>query len=154
MADTGRIAVNGLSAVSTIIQTVTVVAIFVGGFWAGIIIPISSRVEKVNSDLSERINRVESAESVLQVTLAEYREFHTNTDKTLENMRTDLAKLRDQQVTRGEHQQKWDADAAAFIRLQNEIDEIKRDFGSAYSLNDKIKELQTELNDIRRGAPK
>jgi DNA repair ATPase RecN len=103
----------------------------------------------VDQELSERINRVESAESILQVTLAEYREFHTNTDKTLENMRNDLAKLRDQQVTRGEHQQKWDADTAAFSRVQNEIDEIKRDFGSAYSLNDKIKELQTELNDIR-----
>jgi predicted nucleic acid-binding Zn-ribbon protein len=163
---------------STIVQTVTVVALFVGGFWAGVINPLATGMERLESRLSDRMNKIEDKVDNFQVTLAEYREFHAKVDAAIakiqeeQNKRRDLfvtqvdhakieaaiarmdseiSKIRDSEVTRGEHTQKWASDAATFAILQRQIDEIKKDFGASFSLNDKLKELQTELNEMRKG---
>jgi hypothetical protein len=49
-------------------------------------------------------------------------------------------------VPRGEHQGHWDQETQADANLQRQIDEMRASFGSAYTLNDTLKGLQSRLD--------
>lgn len=127
---------NGFSQrYNTVIQTVSVVAMFIAGFWAGVINPLGARIDRVETGA---------------VLVAEYREYHARLDASITHLEADLNKLRESQVTRGEHMQKWASDEAVISNMQRQIDDLKKELGSSFSLGDKIKELQTQVDDLRR----
>lgn len=57
-----------------------------------------------------------------------------------------IKELDDKVVPRGEHTEKWKANDQAFVNIQKQIDDIRKDVGSTYSLGDKIKEMQEQIN--------
>jgi len=127
-----------------IIQTVTVVAMFFAGFWAAVISPMVSRQDKIETKIEwfTKDNRADF------LSIHEHQEFKQRVDKTLDAMSLELIRLREGQVTRGEHLQKWASDAGVIVNIQRQIDDIKRDFGQTYSLKDALSEMQKRLERV------
>lgn len=123
---------NGFSQrYSTIIQTVTVVGLFVGAFWGAVIQPLASRLDGIEHNTISR---------------AEFREFGIRLDAEILRLTADSEKQRDGLVTRGEHTQKWAADAATFANLQRQIDDTRKELGGTWSMRDALVQLQTRID--------
>lgn len=52
-------------------------------------------------------------------------------------------------VPRGEHDEHWKKTDADIGNLQKQIDQIRSDFGSAYSLKDALSHMQSELDKLK-----
>lgn len=62
---------------------------------------------------------------------------------------TDIATLNGSIVTRGEHEERWKAQDQALANQQRQIDQIRQDFGSAYSLKDALVHMQTDIDKLK-----
>lgn len=143
MAD-GNNFTNGAYAqrYSTIIQTVTVVGLFVAGFWAAVISPMQTHLDKVDK---------------IYLSLREHDEFKLRIDQRLKDvsdglighLNDDVNKLKEGQVSRAEHIQHWNESAERFIALTTRLNELQKDFNGSYNIGDQIKNLQKQLDDIR-----
>jgi hypothetical protein len=85
---------NGVTSqsYSTIISTVTVVALFVAGFWGAVIMPMQGELriladQKLNisehNEFKSRVNQELADLASLKVAVAEHTEFKTRLDKEL-----------------------------------------------------------------------
>lgn len=124
-----------------IIQTVTVVAIFIAGFWTAVVMPIRSQLDQTlpireHEEFKHRLD-----DKFLDQKAELQREIEENSVR--------VRRLEDGIVTRGELQQIWAKDAEQVSNIQREIDELKKEFGGTFTLGDKVKELQTQLDEIR-----
>jgi hypothetical protein len=127
---------------STIIQTVTVVGLFVAGFWAAVISPMQGHIDKFDH---------------AYLAIREHDEFKFRIDQRLKDVVdgqisliiSDIIKLKDQQVTRAEHIQHWNESAERFNALTARLNELQKDFNGSYNLGDQIKNLQKQLDDLR-----
>jgi Asp-tRNA(Asn)/Glu-tRNA(Gln) amidotransferase A subunit family amidase len=54
------------------------------------------------------------------------------------------------QVSRGEHEQRWESEQRSFSDMQRQIDELKQAFGGIYGARDVIIELRERLDRIER----
>lgn len=140
---------NGFSQrYSTIIQTVTVVALFIGGFWGAVIGPIAARQEKLEVKLEGAISR------------AEHEEFKLRIDRDI--ARIDADRLRDKTavVPRSEHDARWSATDKDLKLLSERLNELRTATTSTYTTRDEIQRLQAELTELRsimaaqKAAPK
>lgn len=61
-----------------------------------------------------------------------------------------LTKVQDGIVPRGEHQGKWETQANEIANVQRQIDQMRSEFGSSYSLNDALKAIQGRLERLEQ----
>ena len=186
----GRDFRNGRVDYSIIVQTVIVVGMVVGGIWAGVINPLSTRVEILERKIDDRVDRLASGMVAIEdklasvaVTIREYSAFKDDVDNKLSKLEAmperfinireheefksrldqtigvlkdqfivaqkDIASLRDNQVTRSEHVTHWDMTKEDIGRLTNDIGILRRDFGGQYTVAEKIKDLQTQIEALQ-----
>lgn len=127
---------NGFAArYSTIIQTITVVALFVGGIWAGVIQPLSSRVDELEKN---------------SVTVRESKDTRDDFNRRFDELRLSILKLQDNQVPRTEHQEHWNEEAERIKSLRDNYVDLQKEFQSTYGVSDVIKTLQKGLDDLRQ----
>lgn len=63
--------------------------------------------------------------------------------------RDDVKAVVQAMVPRGEHDEHWKKTDADILNLQKQIDQIRSDFGSAYSLKDALSHMQSELDKLK-----
>lgn len=126
---------NGAQQYAVIIQTVTVAALFVGGFWGAVISPMGTRIDKVEA---------------AAVVHNEYGEFKTHVEGLIATNSAEILRLREAVVPRGEHVEKWNGITQSIANVQRQIDDLAKQVGSNYTLRDKIIELQKQLDDVQQ----
>lgn len=75
------------------------------------------------------------------VSRTELEERRTASNQRTERIEDQLQRLADGIVPRGEHEGHWDTQATADAILQRQIDQMRADFGSSFSLNDTLKAI-------------
>ena len=146
------------SRYTIIIQTITVVAFFIGGFWAGVIAPVQDRLTRVEkhylqisefeqfkSDAERRMKDNETDKLSWQV----HNQFKEDTLNRISVMNNDITRIRTDQVTRSEHEQHWSDTKDRISSLFDEIASVRHDFSSSYTIADQMKSLQKQLDDLR-----
>lgn len=63
----------------------------------------------------------------------------------------DIKRIDSNIVPRGEHEERWRAQDQALAGEQREIDEIRQDLGSTYSLKDALTHMQTDIDKLKDG---
>jgi hypothetical protein len=109
------------------------------------ILSINANISKLEGALLE----VRSDVKAVYVTIPAQAEFKARVDKTLDRFDTEFLRIRNEMVPLSTHQQKWDSDKLVMINIQKQIDEMRIQAGSSFTLGDKLKELQHQLDDIR-----
>jgi hypothetical protein len=108
-----------------------------GGFWALAYQPISKELDRLDSISKDYISRKEESE------------YRNRIDSNLLRIDNEIKLLKEAIVPRGEHVEKWRSNELVLESHQRQITDIRKDLGSSYSLGDKIKELQTDINNLR-----
>lgn len=132
---------NIASLVGTAATVVAVVLAIVGYLGRLSIDPLSDGVK----DNKSRIEQIIRDSDNLYVRKDESLAYRKRIDDILLKIGGEIDKI----VPRGEHIEKWASNTAALSAQQRQIDEIRRDLGSSYSLGDKIKELQRQIEMLR-----
>lgn len=122
---------------STIIQTVTVAALFIGGFWGAVIAPLSSRLEKAET---------------LTLSRLEYAQYALRVDQILSRHEAAFLTVNEKMVPERVHQLKWDQDKTDKERIREAIERIRADLGGTYSLKDALSDMQKRLDRIETAA--
>lgn len=142
---------NGVPDFSTkygnILQTITVVGLLISGVYVGVLTPLREEIIELKVVVSERISR------------QEHEEFKLRTDEKIKAVerevaigRTDFSFLRESQVTRNEHVTHWEQTKADIMEIRKQIDDLRKDFGGQYTVAEKLKELQSELDQLRMAS--
>ncbi len=134
---------NGFSQrYSTIIQTVTVVALFIAGFWGSVIQPLTVRQDKLEAKFDSSISR------------SEHEEFKLRIDRDI--ARIDAARLRDKSevVPRSEHETERQAMQSDIKTVSDRLNELRTATTATYTMRDEIQRLQVEITELRRSFVK
>lgn len=154
------------SKYGNILQTLTVVAIAIGGIYAGIIMPLHEQINEVKDNQRRGVegdmqNITKMGDFFIsqmkeRITREEHEEFKLRQDKNIDavqrdlnTLRLDFTFLRDNQVTRAEHITHWDQQKENLAEARKQIDDLRKDFGGQYTIAEKIKDLQQQLNEMR-----
>lgn len=130
---------------STIIQSVTVVGLFVAGFWAGVISPIQYHLTQLDGDTikirehNEFKSRIDSERQIIK----------DDVRRNLERLEAMVNKLATDQVSRAEHNQHWEWIAERINAVNARMNDIGKEYSSSYTLGDQLKSLQKQLDDLR-----
>lgn len=160
---------NFTNSYGNILQTLTVVGVALGGMYAGIILPIHQEIGElshtVDKNSTEDMGNIEKVSnffiSELKEKLAkdEHLEFKLREDKQIETLRAELSTakseidyLRDNQVTRAEHVTHWDQTKENITTALKQVEDLRRDFGGQYTIAEKLKDLQGQLDQLRHPA--
>ncbi len=103
-------------------------------------------ITEAQNRLQTQINTV-TTETVPRSELDARRE--QNRDN-LDRMEAAIMKLTDAIVPRGEHAEHWRAQETADVNLQRQIDELRQQFGSAYSLSNALQDIQDRLTRLEQ----
>jgi len=130
-----------------ILQTITVVGLLLSGVYVGVLTPLREEITELKLSKAESISR------------AEHEEFKLREDQKLQDVekevaqgRSDFSFLRENQVTRNEHATHWEQTKADIMEIRKQIDDLRKDFGGQYTVAEKLKELQVELDQIRMAS--
>lgn len=129
---------NGFSQrYSTIVQTVTVVALFVAGFWAGVISPLAVKITEIEKG---------------GISLREHEEFKLRIDNDIARLDHRIALNSLAVVPRAEHEARWSAYEANQKLLSERLNEVRNLAGanSTVPLRDEMTRVQNEINDLRK----
>ena len=154
---------------ANILQTLTVVAIAVGGIYAAIIMPLHEQLIEVKADLArvssgdiqnlEKTSDFFIAQMKGKITREEHEEFKLREDKTIDGVKSELqsakseiAYLRDNQVTRAEQVNHWDQQKENLTEARKQIDDLRKDFGGQYTVSQKLLDIQKQLDDMRASS--
>lgn len=74
--------------------------------------------------------------------------------KDVDQNKLDLRDLRTQIVPRGEHQEKWNSQAATDDELRREIKELRDQVGAQYTMRDELLRLQKMVECLQAGTCK
>jgi len=149
-----------------ILQTLTVVGVALSAIYAGVIMPLHEQLRDLQTSIgSTAATDTQNLEKMGDFTIAqldkklskdEHAEFKLRTDKSVENLqqeiasgRSDVAFLRDNQVTRAEHVTHWDQIKESIMEMRKQIDDLRKDFGGQYTVSEKLKDMQDQLNQMR-----
>lgn len=155
------------SRYGNILQTMTVVGVALGGVYAGVVVPLETRItdnrDKIYALTTEMGRQNErqrdQANSALdkKLSLEEHQEFKLRHDKQLDVMheeiltnKRDIDIIREQQVSRNEHVTHWDQAKENVAEMRKQIDDLRKDFGGQYTISEKIKDLQQQLSEMRK----
>src|SRR6266576_3604295 len=130
-----------------ILQTITVVGLLISGVYVGVLTPLREGIIELKAATDSKISREEHVE---------FRQREDDKiaaqEREIMQEKSDLAFLRDNQVTRSEHVTHWEQTKNDIAELRKQIDDLRKDFGGQYSVTEKLKELQGELDQIRMAA--
>lgn len=111
------------------------------------------------SRLDSEILRFKDLSAAKFLTLAEHKEFVQRADKTGDNLREEINRIRSDQVTRSEHIQHWGEIASRIdavrdlnnqLRRENQdsMSDIRKELGGQYTLGDQLKNLQDQIKNL------
>lgn len=132
-----------------ILSSAGLILLVFGGFFSW----QNSAIDRRLDELRKSVVGNEHALNDLRPTVAERGKEVYRLDQDIRRIDARLLHLEDGIVTRGEHREKWASIDAANTSVQRQIDEMRKELGSSYTLGDKIKELQRQLDDIRNHQP-
>ena len=119
---------------SSILQTVTVVALFISGFFIAVIGPMNSHLEVLDREkLSEEASRI----------------LREDWNRRYDELRAAVLKVQDAQVPRAEHEQHWVTDSRRIEDLRGTVLDMQKEFNTTFNAGDALKNLQKELDDLR-----
>src|ERR1043166_1365737 len=137
---------------SNILQTLIVVGLALSGIWAGLIAPMDKRI----ADLNDKIAHSQDKDLDRFLAVREHLEFKTRVDEHITAVKEeakknslDIAYLRDNQVTRAEHVTHWEQIKGDISNVRSDVDVLRRDVGGQYTIGEKIKDLQAQIEQLR-----
>lgn len=133
---------NGFSQrAGIVLQTVVVVSLFVGGFWAGVIAPLNQRQHDLEGELKNYISREEHAEFKLRI------------DKDITEVKDQILRLRALIVPRSENEVRWVALDANLKTISDRLNELRTSTTSTYTIRDEVVRLEKELSELQNRFP-
>lgn len=133
---------NGFSQrAGIVLQTVVVVSLFVGGFWAGVIAPLNQRQHDMESELKNYISKDEHAEFKLRL------------DKDITEVKDQILRLRALIVPRSENEVRWVALDANLKTISDRLNELRTSTTSTYTIRDEVVRLEKELSELQNRFP-
>lgn len=142
----------------SLVGTIVLASVSMGTMWSQLAslqqqinsnaIANTTSILRIKEDIEHTDTRVTQAWQQL-LPRGESGEYRKRVDEAIIRIDFDVQKIKDSIVSRAEHQGKWQAVDDEFKRINNRIDEIRKDLGSSYTLADKIKDLDKQLNDLR-----
>jgi hypothetical protein len=79
-----------------------------------------------------------------------FNSYLTSLQSTLSGLQTQVITIDQGIVPRGEHQERWRAQEASVANVQREVDQMRDDFGSSFSLNDTLKALMERVDRLEQ----
>jgi hypothetical protein len=79
-----------------------------------------------------------------------FNSYLTSLQSTLSGLQTQVVAIDQGIVPRGEHQERWRAQEASVANVQREVDQMRNDFGSSFSLNDTLKALMERVDRLEQ----
>ncbi len=129
---------NGFSQrAGIVLQTVVVVSLFVGGFWAGVIAPLNQRQHDLETELKNYISKDEHAEFKLRI------------DKDITEVKDQILRLRGLVVPRSENEVRWVAQENNMKLLSDRLNELRTTTTSTYTIRDEVQRLEKQLSDLQ-----
>ncbi len=129
---------NGFSQrAGIVLQTVVVVSLFVGGFWAGVIAPLNQRQHDLETELKNYISKDEHAEFKLRI------------DKDMTEVKDQILRLRGLVVPRSENEVRWVAQENNMKLLSDRLNELRTTATSTYTIRDEVQRLEKQLSDLQ-----
>jgi hypothetical protein len=126
---------NGWSSkYSMVLQTVTVVGLFVGAFWVAVVQPQSVRLEKLETN---------------ELSLREHEAFKEKVEGEIKAINAEILRIRTEIVPRSTHELKWKDDDDKIAHMQNELHDLRENIIGTYSTKDAIANLQKQLDIVR-----
>lgn len=125
---------NGRTSYPVILQTVTVVSLFVGAFWVGIISPI---------DISIRQLEVE------KLSIREHDEFKARIDQEMLLMQKAMEHILIESPGRKEDEAHWQNQTDRITALTDRLNELQKLVSGSYNIGDQVKNLQKQIDDLR-----
>lgn len=122
------------------------VMLFIFSMLGGIVLWSFNGYLSGNSDALDRLQ----SQMLISVPRTEYEERKLATDERTDRIESELQRLSDSIVPRGEHAGHWQAQATDTANLQRQIDEVRSVFGSTYSLGDAIATLQERIDRLEQ----
>jgi len=151
---------------ANILQTLTVLAISISGIYAGIILPLREQINELRAEVArvssvsiknlEKTTDIFGAQLKDKISREEHEEFKLREDKQIESVlsasnanKAEMTYFRDNQVTRAENVTHWDQQKENTAEVRKQVDDLRKDFGGQYTISEKIKDLQQQLNEMR-----
>lgn len=106
---------------------------------------LQREIDKHGKFAEETYTKKENTEQYRQRVSVEIKNLQADSNRMLEQTR----RLRDDVVSKDTYNGRHDAVLDDIKRMSTRIDEQRRDFGGAYTLSDKIKELQDQLKALQ-----
>lgn len=127
--------VSGMALVVVVMTTIGSLAIA----------PVTSSLVRLQADLDRRatVNEFETFKSNYD---GNRQAFRVENEAKLSNLGIRIDKLDQEQVPRGEHEEKWRSADLRFQDLQRQIEEIRKSFGDTFSLRDALLEMKARLD--------
>lgn len=116
---------------SAIIQTITVVALFVGGFWAAVISPLSTRFDRMDQET---------------IKVREYSFSEKKFDERINLLISGQERLRTEVLTKAQFEAQQSADKQHFERMQSDLKDLRDFIGGTYSIKDALAQQQKQLD--------
>jgi predicted nucleic acid-binding Zn-ribbon protein len=120
-----------------VLQTVVVVSLFVGGFWAGVIAPLNQRQHDMEGELKNYISKDEHAEFKLRI------------DKDITEVKEQILRLRPLIVPRSENEVRWTALDANLKLMSDRLNELRTTTTSTYTVRDEVQRLEKQLSELQ-----
>lgn len=75
-------------------------------------------------------------------------EFESEVDARINRLQNQLDHVETDYVPAGTNKEHWDSQAAEFVELQGEIDEVKKELQNIFSAQDVIEHMQKQLDEL------
>lgn len=144
--------VNG-DWIRTIIGAVSAVAVTVGGIYTVVIVPQTARIEKLEAGREK--DRDQLAQLYLSIQTND--EYKKTVVATIAAIRSDIAKVETHINSVDEEQKRRTSSVTSVASLEKRIDRIEqrseeneRRFNATHTIGDELKDLRTELSNLRQ----
>jgi predicted RNase H-like nuclease (RuvC/YqgF family) len=110
---------------------------------------VRDRDSSVRIYVDKNFDRIDK-ELLTRETLREHETFVKSVDNLFMNLRSELDKVRADQVSRSEHIEHWREIDAQISNLRASITSLRDDYTKTYSAGDQIKNLQDQITELRK----
>lgn len=146
---------NGAARVSSfygsLLQSVTVVALFVAGFWAGVIVPLQNAQHDsvTKSEFLEFKQRMDEHNKQL-VTDVVPRNENDRAWKDLDQRLSSTEHGLSSTMTRDEIVSRLENHTQQTNSLRTDLTDLTKEIGRTYNVGDQVKSMQLQIDDLRK----
>jgi DNA repair exonuclease SbcCD ATPase subunit len=115
-------------------QYLTFVGIGVNALLVAVILPMSTRIDKLPEQF---------------LTIREHEQFREDLHSRIDRNVRDIAFLLKEQVGREEVTKNWELNKENIAEVRKQIDDLRKDLGGQYSVAEKIKDLQSQISQLQ-----